>query len=169
MAVADIDPTAMISATQTLTLTRALFTTGANIGALKADVAVAAADDDNSIYRLFTDLDPRLRPLILLIGCTAITNGTDYNVGIFTRDGAVIDDNVFADALDLSSALPIGLTSKDGLSAVLAADHGKMLYEHAGHTTENMHESYDIAATGIAVGTAAGTISALLIYALPAE
>lgn len=167
MAVADTSATALLSTAQYVEATRALYTTGANIGALLSTVAVAAADDNNSVYRLFEGLSYNLVPLIMLVACTAITNGTDYNVGIFEDGGAVIIDNAFGDALDLSSALALAPgVAKNGMGNVLAADMSKKLYEHAGHTASNFRTTYDIAATGIAVGTAAGTITTLLIYAL---
>src|ERR1019366_4931198 len=110
MGVVNVDPTAKISGTQALNITRALFTNGANIGAMKADCAVASTDSIGSSYRLFENLDPRLRPLILLSGCSALTSGTAYDFGVYsTAGGAAIIDNVFADSVDLHLALALGI------------------------------------------------------------
>lgn len=168
MAVVDKSATQNFSTSQVLSLTRALWGQGANIGAIRSDVAVASGDDDGSDYRLFTGLDARIRPLILGIGCTAITAGTDYDIEIWdTSGGAVIGADGLAAALDLHSA--VALTPGawlNGLAALANTDIGKMLYELAGHTTSNMRDKYDIVAAAETVGTADGTISALLIYAL---
>ena len=171
MAVANTKATATVSSLQTLNITRALFTNGANIGLLKADVAVAAADDDGSVYRLWQGLDPRLRPLIIMIGTTAITGGTSYGLGLYdTSDGAVINSTVFMSAQTMASAVALShLAGINGLSNLANTAIGKMLYEHAGHSGDSIRTAYDICLTAATVGSAAGTISAAMLYALPSQ
>lgn len=157
------------SSAQIASMVRKLFNTGAEIGALFVTFEVAAADSDASVYRLFHGLPYGTIPLLLLIANDAITDGTDYDVGLYDTDlGAVIDKDVFADGLDLSSAhasLTPG-TALDGLLTVAIENRGKELWEHAGHTVSNLRDTYDIALTANTVGSAAGTVSALLIFAI---
>lgn len=129
---------------------------GAQTISMVETVEVAAADDDNSVYRFFANVSPTLIPKSITVMCDAITLGTDYNLGLFNvNSGAVIDDNIFADALNLSSASRV----LDGLENVGIESLTKKIYEHAGHTIANMKQGYDIGLTGITVGSAAGTIT----------
>lgn len=169
MAVVDLVASALVTAAQAVAAPRSLFSQGAALGAILSTVSIAAADSDGSIYRAFSNLSPYLRPLLILVGNTAITAGTVYDLGIYETGvgGAAILDAVFASALDLSSAhasMAPG-TALDGMAAVLPANVGKMMYEHAGHTSANLRAGYDLAFTGDTVGTAAGTATALLIFA----
>jgi len=118
-----------------------------------------AADDDGSKYRLFKGLAADLIPVSMTIMCDAITAGTDYDVGFYKPDlGAVIDKDNLADGLDLSSASKV----LDGLKDVAIENRGKRLFELAGHTQAQRLPAYDIVLTANTVGSAAGTISAIL-------
>lgn len=125
-------------------------------------VEVLAADDNNSVYR-FVRVPSSVRVTEILIWSDAITSGTDYNVGVWdTADngGVVVDDNLFADALDLSSA-------KAGVSILHAtldvANGEKTLWQALGLTADPKKD-YDICLIGIAVGSAAGTIKLVVRY-----
>lgn len=169
MAVANTSPVAAVSATQNINISRKLFTQGANTGTLKADTAVLAADDDTSVFRLFQNVDPTTRLMELLIGCSAITGGTSFDIGAYEAGGAVIAGKVavFAAALDLSSAILLSVRSaKNGMGAVAASDVGKTIGELLGFTSANSRP-IDICATANTVGTAAGTISARMDYVVP--
>ncbi len=136
---------------------------GAELQAMNFSFEVAAADDDGSVYRVAKSLNPMLIPMKFEINNDAITAGTDYDVGLYetTTDraaGAVIDQDVFAAALDMSAAAANG-SEKNGLGAVAIEDLPKRLFEHAGHTVNTKKQGYDIAITGVTVGTAAGTIT----------
>jgi hypothetical protein len=171
MAVQDKYGTASVSSAQSLTAIRDLFLRGANIKALVTTLEVAAADDDGSVYRLFT-LDKSARPLMLLIANDALTAGTVYDVSIYAEGvaGAVIADAALASVLDLSTAHVMGpSTALNGLKSVDQADLGKTMYELAGHTSINARDNYDIGLTADTVGSAAGTITAFLLFALPSE
>ncbi len=123
---------------------------------------VAAADDNNSVYRI-ANLPATLIPIQLQAHHDAITAGTDYNCGLHTAGvgGAAKDDNVFADAVDLSSAAK----NVDLLQTLDVANREKPLYELAGDTLASHAQTYDLTLTGIAVGSAAGTITVTGLFA----
>lgn len=125
-------------------------------------VEVAAADDDNSVYR-FCRIPANARISQVLIKNDAITGGTDYNLGVYATaedGGAAVDDNALADALDLSSARAV----YTDLTAIAEEDGEKKLYELAG-VSADPGTDYDVCLTGITVGTAAGTIAVIVRYA----
>lgn len=129
----------------------------------------AAADDDGSIYRLFKNLDPELIPIRIKIGNDAITSGTDWDLGLYEtlsdgQGGTVVDADVFVDGADLSSANASG-SLLDGLSAVDVANRAKRLYEHGGHTIKTKRQGYDLALTANTVGSAAGTVTVIALFA----
>lgn len=154
---------------QTFQLTRNLYAAGAGAGFVYNTFEIAAADDDTSVFRTFAGLGYNVIPLMILVACDEITAGTDWDVGLYdTSLGAVIDKDVFADGLDLSTAVASlnPKTALDGMSAVAIENYGKRLYEHAGHTAATRRNTYDIALTANTIGTAAGTISTMLNFAL---
>lgn len=130
-------------------------------------VEVAAADDDNSVYR-FIRVPSRARVHKIELMSDAIAGGLDYNLGLYkpanVGGGAVArnaaddadQDNLFADALDLSTGntVPVDVT----FGNLDIADIEKRLWEILGYTADPFLE-YDICLTGITVGTGAGTIS----------
>lgn len=141
---------------------------GAEIGVMYDTFEIAAADSDASVYRIFKGVDGNLIPLALLIACDAITAGTVVDFGLYDTDlGAVIDADAFAADLNISSALDFGFaTALDGLDAVAIENYGRRIFEHAAHTILTRRgKGYDICMTGDTIGTAAGTVAAMLIYA----
>jgi hypothetical protein len=128
-----------------------------------ATVEVAAADDNNSVYR-FARLPSNARVVSMRVFCDAITAGTDYNVGLYqtaANGGAVVDDNCYADAVDLSSAITTGTEiAFEGRGIELI---GQQVWADAGLSADSNTE-YDVCATGITVGSAAGTISLAVAY-----
>jgi len=123
--------------------------------------AILAADDDTSTYLLFANVPSSFVPVALTVMCDAITAGTDYNIGVANSEtGVVVDDNLFADAIDLSSASRV----IDGLENVDIADLGalKSIAELLGLTPTTAKSRYDIILTGITVGSAAGDVVAIL-------
>lgn len=128
---------------------------------------VAAADDNNSIYRIFKNIPASAVIRDIEILNDVITLGSDYNLGLYRnteRGGAVISDNVFADAITFVSARIHG-AGISGLTAVDIANAGQTVFEHAGDTLDTRELGYDIAFTAIVVGTSAGTITVKLTYA----
>lgn len=140
-------------------------------GAMIARAAIADVDSDGSKYRLFANVPSTLRPFRIQFWCDAITGGTDYDLGFYKplKDGgAVIDKDNLMDGQTMATAVNISGTALNGMSAVVHADLGKMLYELAGLTyaqsLANRH--IDIVLTANTVGTASGNITCLMEYLL---
>lgn len=126
-----------------------------------AIVDVAAADSDLSVFRLFKGITSDYIPTSITITNSAITLGTDYDLGLYeTNGGAVVDKEVLAATIDVSSAVIEG-AGVTGLNAVALADTQKRLWELAGQTQGvggTKLPTFDIALTANTVGTVAGTI-----------
>ncbi len=128
-------------------------------------VEVAAGDDNDSVFR-FVRVPSNARISTVEIACDAITGGTDYDVGVYdtaAAGGAVVSVNLFGDAIDLSSALAF----TDVTYETTATNKSKVdqeLWQLLGLTSDPA-KFYDICATGVTVGTAAGTISMRVRFA----
>lgn len=142
--------------------TEPAFINGAEVVEVVAVVSVAAADDDGSVYR-WARVNAKMIPVDITVTNTAITNGTDYEIGIYsTKDGplagAVKDLDVLLGTTSMASARAEG-SGISGLSAVAVADAQKRLYELAADTASDHPSEYDLALTGNTVGTVAGTVT----------
>lgn len=147
-------------------LANAAFSHGQKPFVLVNTFEVAAADDNGSIYRIAKNIDPDLIPVRIEVYNDAITSGTDYDLGLYEpleAGGAVIDADIFANTLDMSSGAARG-SAKDGLENLNIDKVQKMIYELAGHTLSTKKRGYDIAYTANTVGSAAGTISTLMFF-----
>ena len=116
---------------------------------------VAAADDNGSVYRVFKIKSSALVAQ-LEASSDAITGGTDYDFGLYetiANGGAVVDKDLFADGLNLSSASK----RTNALTAPDIADLDKQLWELLG-LAKDPNKDYDLAITANTVGSAAGTI-----------
>lgn len=123
----------------------------------------AAADDDLSVYRLWKNVPADLIPVKIEIACDAITGGTDWDLGFYEPsvggvDGAVIDREVLANTLDLSSAVAWS-SALDGLENLNISEVNQRIYEICGHTLATKKRGYDIALTAVTVGSGVGTVS----------
>jgi len=131
---------------------------GATVGQVTFEVA--AADDDNSIYRLFKNVPADQCIAMIIIQNDAITSGTDWDLGLYetTTDGSAKDADVLVDGADLSSA------GTNTYVMVDPANYGKALFELAGDTLDARDEGYDICLTANTVGSGAGTVSVTIIF-----
>jgi len=118
-----------------------------------------AADDNLSVYRYFRA--PGTWLVLALTGMhDAVTSGTDWDAGLYKPSvggviGAVVDKDIFADGVDISSAS----RTTDFLQTVNVADMTKMIFEHAADTESTKDADYDIALTANVVGSAAVTVT----------
>ena len=125
-------------------------------------VSVAAADADNDTYRCVR-LPSNAVVALIWIANTAITGGTDYDLGIASVDkefvATVLNVNAFLDAVDMSSArvAKTQLIPETGADYVLTAPD-KKLWELA-NLAADPGGTLDLIFTGVTVGTAAGTIT----------
>lgn len=130
-----------------------------------SNTAVAAGDDDGSVYRIAKAVNADALLWDIKIATTAITLGSDYDLGLYLTDlGAVVIKDVFMDGQTMANAVDFGgATVLDGMDNVAPADYCKALWEYANHSMTAIPVTkkpcYDIAFTANTVGTAAGTIS----------
>lgn len=163
MAVANTKSTAITNADATNPrVINPSFLSGANLRCSIGYAEVAAADDNASVYRCVRLPSNAVVQRVEVLN-DAITAGTSYDVGIYkTADGggAVVDADLFASALDMTSERYLPL---DAMFERLDIDQmEKRLFEHAGLTTDPKIE-YDVCFTANVVGSAAGTV-ALRVY-----
>lgn len=129
-----------------------------------ATVAVAAADDDGSVYRVFKNVPASVVPVCICIHNTAMTSSTDWDVGLYeTNTGAVVDKDILADGLDLSSARTIATWNNAGLTTLTLSNGTQDLATLSAQT--DPYAAYDIALTANTVGSAAGTIRVTATFA----
>lgn len=128
-------------------------------------VEVAAADDNDSVFR-FVRVPSNARISSVEVANDAITAGTDYDIGVYdtaAAGGAVVSVNLFGDAVDLSSAKAFtDYTYETTATNISKVD--QELWQLLGLTSDPA-KFYDICATGVTVGTAAGTISMRVRFA----
>jgi len=142
----------------------ALYTNGTGNIVMQATVEVAAADDNDSIYRLFRDIPANAVPLSIAVYNTAITSGTSYSLGLYkTNLGVVVSAACFASALDVSSARVIATANNAGMTAINIATLAANLGVLSGQSEPD--SAYDIAFIAGAVGSAAGTIRVVATFA----
>ena len=130
-----------------------------------ATLETAAGDDDGSVFR-FVRVPSNARISSVEYANDAITSGTDYDIGVYdtaAAGGAVVSVNLFADALDLSSAHAFtDVTYETTATNISKVD--QELWQLLGLTSDPA-KFYDICATGVTVGSAAGTISLRVRFA----
>jgi hypothetical protein len=101
---------------------------------------------------------------MICIHNTAITAGTDYDVGLYkVNSGAVVDADILADGLDLSSAATVATWNNKGMTTIGIANGTQDLATLGAET--NPDASYDICLTANTVGSAAGTIRVTAVFA----
>jgi len=139
-------------------------------------VAVAAADDDTSVYRFFrvksTDSIKSLK-----LYQDGITGATDYDLGLHqtTENGAaVLDADLYADGLNLEvacPAVPHVLATAPYLECRFGAastanitDINNRVYDDAGLTQATAASEYDVTITANTVGSAAGDMTLVMEY-----
>ena len=132
-------------------------------GVLREKVAtleVAAADDDGSTYRFFR-VHSSDRVSSFEAASDAITAGTSFDFGLYDTEengGAVVDADMFASAVDLSSAS--GFTNE---ATADIAEVEQTVWERLGLSSDP-GKDYDVVALANTVGSAAGTIAARMRY-----
>lgn len=137
---------------------------GGKVKALVATLEVAAADEDTSVYR-FCRVHSSWLILGVMVYCDAITAGTSFDCGLHqtaANGGAVADVDVFASAVDLSTAIKVGTEIRYEAADINTI--GKQVYELLGLSADN-NRWYDLTLTANTVGSAAGTISIRVLIA----
>ena len=120
--------------------------------------SVVVADDDGSVFRV-----TRVRSSQVFYGLvktnTAITNGTDYDFGIYRTaqdGGAVVVKDCIVNGVTMASAIDVP-TAPAHVASVL----GKKYWELAGLSADPCVD-YDLCWTANTVGSADGTIRTIV-------
>lgn len=129
-------------------------------------VEIAAADDNNSVYRVGR-VHSSWRISDIIRYNDAITSGTDFDVGLYdtaANGGAVINVNAFADAVSLASASVTGTNDLyEAGSDVGVEDIEQEVWQMAGLSSDP-NKFMDVCYTGVTVGSGAGTLSVKIRY-----
>ncbi len=123
-------------------------------------------------YRFFAGINPNLIPIdIKVYADDALVGATDVDIGLYLNGAGldVVDEDVFADGIDLSPAGGLlrggGIIGTDeyldGLKAVDIANLTNKIYEHAGHTIKNHKAGYDLVLTVKSDVTTGGTVTVI--------
>lgn len=133
--------------------------TGRNgVLAAEAKATVLAAHSDGDIYRLFRVPSNGI-PIHVGVSNSAITDGTDYDLGLYQVGGAVADKDVLIDGFSMATAS----TGRVVVGAFLIANAGKQFWELAGASADP-GGFYDVCLTANTVGSADGTVFVTLTY-----
>lgn len=166
MAVVNTKSTAITNADATPPVLTSSYISGGVLRESVGTVEAAAADDNDSIYRMVR-VPSHARICNIWLASDAVTGSSDVNVGLWqtaANGGAVVNENLFADAVDLSSAtaftdvlLETTVTDKDKVE--------KRLWELAGLSADPMRD-YDICLKAVAAASAAGTYSMRVVWTI---
>lgn len=128
---------------------------------------IAAADDDLSVFRIIPGIPSSMVPISLRVACDVLTGCTDVDVGLFLPNlGAEVDGNILADGINMAAGFS-RILALDGLVSVDLADAKKSLWELAGKTIRNKEATYDVAMTFNTIGSGAGTVTVISVWANP--
>lgn len=136
---------------------------GAETTTLVATVAVASGDDNGSVYRLFKSIPSSLVPVKIEVHNTAVTGGTDYDLGLYEVGGVAVDADILADGISMATARTIATSNNAGMTTIAIADGVETLGELSAQT--DVDAAYDLALTANTVGTADGTIRVTATFA----
>lgn len=131
-----------------------------------ATVEIAAADANDHEYRMVR-VHSSWRIGEITRYNDAIQSGNDYNVGLFDiadNGGAVVNENLFADAITLVSASVVGVSEMyEAGGGIGVEDIQQRLWEMLGLSSDP-GKWYDLTYKGVAVGSGAGTLSVRVRY-----
>jgi hypothetical protein len=132
-----------------------------------ATVELAAADCDNSVYRMFR-VHSSWRLSELTNFTDTLTSAVDADIGFYNtaeNGGAVVNINAIADAVNIATASLTGVqTLWEGGSDNGVEDIELPVWEMIGGLTADPGIFYDLCVTLVSIGGAAGTLSQRLRY-----
>lgn len=169
MAVANTKATNVTNPDSTPSKANPLHIHSARLYEIVGTVEVAAADDDNSVYRM-ARVHSSWRISSIEVFNDAITSGSVYDLGLWDtaeNGGAVVSQELWASDVTMVSAraTPTELTYEATATNIDKIE--KRLWELAGLTSDP-GKWYDIAFKATTVGSGAGTISLRVRYVGPA-
>jgi hypothetical protein len=128
-----------------------------------ATLAMAAADDNDSVYR-FVRLPSNAIVHSIMRFNDAIAGATDINMGLHqtaANGGAAADDNVFADAVDINAGTVAGVEQRFTTANITSC--GQRLWELLGLSADSNRE-YDLTFTAVAAASAAGDVTVRVLW-----
>jgi len=135
---------------------------GGDTFTLAGVVAVAVADDDGSVYRVFKSVPANFVPINMTVQNTAITGGTAYEFGLYRENlGAVVDADALAATITMATARTVATSNNVGLTTLTLGELKTLAVLSA---SSNPDEAYDICLTATTVGSAAGTIAVIATF-----
>ena len=146
---------------------KALYNGGEKLQSVVARMEVAAADDDGQTYILARGvaLDWTLVNINLPKGFSAITSGTDYDIGLgyIGSDGevVVVEADVFVDGKDMSAGATSAIDIAESATDVTI---GEALATPI--TSENAKPEYCVYCTANTVGSAAVDVEMNLVFSV---
>ncbi len=161
MAVANTKSTAITNADATpIVITNRNIIKAPMFGAC-GTVEVAAADDNNSVYRMVrVPSNARITSLVSFNDVLTLAAGaTSWDLGVHqtaANGGAVVDSDAFASAVNFATASTAGIELRFEAANIDTIE--KRLWELLGLASDSQRE-YDIAFTAISNSDVAGTIS----------
>lgn len=129
-------------------------------------VEVAAADDNDSIYRMVR-IPSNAKISAVFLKHDAVADGTDFNIGLYdtaAKGGAVITtgESAIADAVNLTSARTVWTE----ISTAISPEESETRAWGITGLTADPDKDFDVCLKGIAVGTGAGTVALKVQYVL---
>lgn len=132
---------------------------------------VAAADDDNSVYRFFRLPSNAVIYSIEILN-DAIAGATAYHCGIWdtaANGGAVVDADVFASSVDINAGTTAWLELRFEAATTGPIEYAdyelwRLLDLGAATYAQDPQKEFDLCLQGATVGTAAGTITMRIMY-----
>ncbi len=142
---------------------KSMFVNGDVPFVVRATASVAAADADGQKYILAEGLsaDAILLSAMMPKGHGAVTGGTDFDLGVYTKakDGTLtaVDADIFFKGVDMSkartSAVDLATSAASSIRTLCSIDDG------------DQNSNYCIVLTANTVGTAAGNLTFDLVFA----
>lgn len=167
MAVANTKSTIITNLDSTPVVQNSLAVMGGVLREQVATVEIAAADCDNSVYRMFR-VHSSWRLSELSYFSDTLTSAVDSDWGFYDtaeNGGAVVNINALADAANIATASLVGVQLLwEGGSDNGVEDIETRIWQMVGGLTEDPKKFYDLAVTVVSIGGATGTLSARLRY-----
>lgn len=126
---------------------------------LVGTVEVAASDDNGSTFRLMR-LPSSAIITSLEVASDALGTSAAYDIGIYevaSNGGAAVDADEFASSVSMSSAVAWTQVLEEAVATDISKI-GQPLWQRLGLTADP-GKAYDVVATAVTAGDAAGTIS----------
>jgi hypothetical protein len=121
-------------------------------------IALATGDSDNDDVVMLAPIPSNANVSAIFVGSDNLGGSCTFNVGIYTTDGTVKDEDVFATAVaDAAAMADVRFEAADINTA------GQQMYELAGDSSDPGGYYY-IAATMAAAGGTAGDMSFIIHY-----